>query len=558
MLQTLKIENFALIENLSVDFEKGLNILLGETGSGKSLIFKSLLFVLGAKVDRSTIRSGKDFVRVQALFSDLSQDAISFLSELGYQCDDQLLIVRMLSQDGKNQIRINGMMATTAILKELSPLLVDFYTQHESADMLNAKNHLTMLDKFAGEDVKKIKEELAGLLQQISLINKKIKALGGDENERARLSSLLKFQYDEIEQAGLEVGEDEKIRERLKVLNNSEKIFNVVSNCEMLLSDNPDSVLNQLQEISSQLGSLSGIEEASAFKERVDSTRYELEDIFEGLVSLKEQTTFDQREFDMLDQRNDLIKSLCRKYGGSIEAVIEFGQNAKQQLDLLEDGEFELEKLEKQKRDVLCKMQELADQLTTVRKQTALTVEKRVENELKELGMKSSTFEVEFDKLEQIGVNGQDDVKFNFSANAGQQARSLAKTASGGELSRFMLAIKNIFAQDGASSTLLFDEIDAGISGETGKIVGQKLKNITSFSQILCITHLPQVAAFGDNFINVSKTEIDGQTFSQANLLQGEEIAKAIARITGGNELSNIALSHAKEMLKSAKDYRPL
>lgn len=558
MLQTLKIENFALIENLSVDFEKGLNILLGETGSGKSLIFKSLLFVLGSKIDRSVIRSGKEFMRVQALFSDLNQETISFLTEAGYECEGELLIVRTLSQDGKNQIRINGMMATIAILKELSPLLVDFYTQHESVDMLNTKNHLTMLDKFAGEDVKKIKEELAGLLQQISLINKKIKALGGDENERARLSSLLKFQYDEIEQAGLEVGEDEKIRERLKVLNNSEKIFNVVSNCEMLLSDNPDSVLNQLQEISSQLGSLSGIEEASAFKERVDSTRYELEDIFEGLVALKEQTTFDQREFDMLDQRNDLIKSLCRKYGGTIEAVIEFGQNAKQQLDLLEDGEFELEKLEKQKRDVLCKMQELADQLTTVRKQTALTVEKRVENELKELGMKSSTFEVEFDKLEQIGVNGQDDVKFNFSANAGQQARSLAKTASGGELSRFMLAIKNIFAQDGASSTLLFDEIDAGISGETGKIVGQKLKNITSFSQILCITHLPQVAAFGDNFINVSKTEIDGQTFSQANLLQGEEIAKAIARITGGNELSNIALSHAKEMLKSAKDYRPL
>lgn len=331
------------------------------------------------------------------------------------------------------------------------------------------------------------------------------------------------------------------------------KIFNAVSNCEMLLSDNADSVSNQLQEVSAQLGSLSGIEEASAFKERVDSTRYELDDILDGLIELKDQTSFDQHEFDMLDQRSDVIKSLCRKYGGSIEKVLDFGQNAKQQLDLLEDGEFELEKLEKQKRDVLCKMQELADQLTTVRKQTALTVENRVENELKELGMKSSTFEVEFDKLEQIYANGQDDVKFNFSANAGQEVKSLAKTASGGELSRFMLAIKNIFAQNGAASTLLFDEIDAGISGETGKIVGQKLKNITKFSQVLCITHLPQVAAFGNNFINVSKTEKNGQTFSQAKILQGEEIVQAIARITGGNSLSDIAVSHAREMLKDAQ-----
>ena len=558
MLQTLKIENFALIENASIDFEKGLNILLGETGAGKSLIFKSLLFVLGAKMDRSIIRSGKDTVRVQALFSDLSQEVESLLSECGFECENELLIVRTLGQDGKGQIRVNGMIATTAMLKQLASVLVDFYTQHESVDMLNTKNHLTMLDKFAGEGVRKLKDDLSILLQQMNEINKKIKTLGGDEHERERLISLLKFQNDEIEQANLEIGEDEKIKDRLKVLNNSEKIFNAISSCEMLLSDNADSVANQLQEISSQLASLSSIDQISSFKERLDSVRYELDDILDGLVDMKDQTYFDQHEFDFLDQRSDLIKSLCRKYGGSIEKVLEFGHKAKQQLELLEDGEFELEKLELQKKSVLDQMKVVANKLSDLRKQTALIIEDKVEKELKQLGMKSSKFQVEFKLFEQISSNGQDDVKFNFSANAGQEVKSLAKTASGGELSRFMLAIKNIFAQNGATSTLLFDEIDAGISGETGKIVGQKLKNITKFSQVLCITHLPQVAAFGDNFINVSKTEKNGQTFSQAKILQGDEIVQAVAKITGGNNLSDIAISHAREMMKEAQSCLPL
>lgn len=558
MLQTLKIENFALIENASIDFEKGLNILLGETGAGKSLIFKSLLFVLGAKMDRSIIRSGKDTVRVQALFSDLSQEVESLLSECGFECENELLIVRTLGQDGKGQIRVNGMIATTAMLKQLASVLVDFYTQHESVDMLNTKNHLAMLDKFAGEGVRKLKDDLSILLQQMNEINKKIKTLGGDEHERERLISLLKFQNDEIEQANLEIGEDEKIKDRLKVLNNSEKIFNAISSCEMLLSDNADSVANQLQEISSQLASLSSIDQISSFKERLDSVRYELEDILDGLVDMKDQTYFDQHEFDFLDQRSDLIKSLCRKYGGSIEKVLEFGQKAKQQLELLEDGEFELEKLESQKKSLLDQMKVVANKLSDLRKQTALIIEDKVEKELKQLGMKSSKFQVEFKLFEQISSNGQDDVKFNFSANAGQEVKSLAKTASGGELSRFMLAIKNIFAQNGATSTLLFDEIDAGISGETGKIVGQKLKNITKFSQVFCITHLPQVAAFGDNFINVSKTEKNGQTFSQAKILQGDEIVQAVAKITGGNNLSDIAISHAREMMKEAQSCLPL
>lgn len=553
MLQTLKIENFALIENQTVEFKNGLNILLGETGSGKSLIFNSILFALGMKADKTYIRSGKKFMKVDALFVELSDELRQFLEDAGFDCEDELLLSRSLSEDGKNVIRVNGQIATTSMLKEIGQRLVDSFTQHESVSLLNVKNHLTMLDKFAGERVKPLKEEISSLLEQIAEINKKIKSLGGDESERERLISLLKYQYEEIEKAELRQGEDEEVKERLKVMASAEKIFEAVSASEALLSENPDSAINALQEVSNALSALSNIEVLSALKERLDSCRYELEDIVSALVDVRDETTFDEGEFNALDQRNDLIKNLCKKYGGSIEAVLEFASKAKEQLQMLDEGQELLEKLNAQKEKLVAQLEKVADKLTEARKAVAEEVEGKVEKELRELGMKSSKFTIQISPLKEIGQNGRDDVVFNFSANAGQEVKSLSKTASGGELSRFMLAVKNIFAENGLASTLLFDEIDAGISGETGKIVGQKLKNITKFCQVLCITHLPQVAVFGDNFVNVYKLEKDGQTFSETKILDLDEAVEAVAKMTGGANPTEIALNHAREMFKDAR-----
>lgn len=553
MLQTLKIENFALIENQTVEFKNGLNILLGETGSGKSLIFNSILFALGMKADKTYIRSGKKFMKVEALFVELSDELRQFLEEAGFDCEDELLLSRSLSEDGKNVIRVNGQIATTSMLKEIGQRLVDSFTQHERVSLLNVKNHLTMLDKFAGERVKPLKEEISSLLMQIAEINKKIKSLGGDESERERLISLLKYQYEEIEKAELRQGEDEEVKERLKVMASAEKIFEAVSASEALLSENPDSAINALQEVSNALSALSNIEVLSALKERLDSCRYELEDIVSALVDVRDETTFDEGEFNALDQRNDLIKNLCKKYGGSIEAVLEFASKAKEQLQMLDEGQELLEKLNAQKEKLVAQLEKVADKLTEARKAVAEEVEGKVEKELRELGMKSSKFTIQISPLKEIGQNGRDDVVFNFSANAGQEVKSLSKTASGGELSRFMLAVKNIFAENGLASTLLFDEIDAGISGETGKIVGQKLKNITKFCQVLCITHLPQVAVFGDNFVNVYKLEKDGQTFSETKILDLDEAVEAVAKMTGGANPTEIALNHAIEMFKDAR-----
>lgn len=553
MLQTLKIENFALIENQTVEFKNGLNILLGETGSGKSLIFNSILFALGMKADKTYIRSGKKFMKVDALFVELSDELRQFLEDAGFDCEDELLLSRSLSEDGKNVIRVNGQIATTSMLKEIGQRLVDSFTQHESVSLLNVKNHLTMLDKFAGERVKPLKEEISSLLEQIAEINKKIKSLGGDESERERLISLLKYQYEEIEKAELRQGEDEEVKERLKVMASAEKIFEAVSASEALLSENPDSAINALQEVSNALSALSSIEVLSALKERLDSCRYELEDIVSALVDVRDETTFDEGEFNALDQRNDLIKNLCKKYGGSIEAVLEFASKAKEQLQMLDEGQELLEKLNAQKEKLVAQLEKVAGKLTEARKAVAEEVEGKVEKELRELGMKSSKFTIQISPLKEIGQNGRDDVVFNFSANAGQEVKSLSKTASGGELSRFMLAVKNIFAENGLASTLLFDEIDAGISGETGKIVGQKLKNITKFCQVLCITHLPQVAVFGDNFVNVYKLEKDGQTFSETKILDLDEAVEAVAKMTGGANPTEIALNHAREMFKDAR-----
>lgn len=548
MLQTLKIENFALIENQTVEFKNGLNILLGETGAGKSLIFNSILFALGMKTDKTYIRSGKKFMKVEALFVELSEELCQYLEEAGYSYEGELLISRSLSEEGKNVIRVNGQIATTSMLKEIGQRLVDSFTQHESVSLLNVKNHLVMLDKFAGERVKPLKEEISSLLEQIAEINKKIKSLGGDESERERLVSLLKYQYEEIEKAELHQGEDEEIKERLKVMASAEKIFEAVSASEALLSENPDSVINTLQEVSNSLSALSNIEIFSSLRERLDSCRYEIEDINSALVDVRENTSFDEHEFNALDQRNDLIKSLCKKYGGSIEAVFEFAFKTKEKLQMLDEGQELLEKLNLQKEKLASELEQMAQKLTEIRKSVAKEVETKVEKELRDLGMRSSRFTIQISPLKDIGQNGRDDVVFNFSANAGQEVKSLSKTASGGELSRFMLAVKNIFAENGFSSTLLFDEIDAGISGETGKIVGQKLKNITKFCQVLCITHLPQVAVFGDNFVNVYKLEKNGQTFSEVKILDSSEAVEAVAKMIAGKNPTEIALNHAKEM----------
>lgn len=552
MLQTLFIKNVALISSLTIDFGRGLNILLGETGAGKSIIFDALNFVLGEKADKTLIRSGEDMMRVDAVFSSLNAQASAQLEELGFS-DEELALSRTYSLDGKSVIRVNGVPTSQSVLKEIGSILVNSYSQHESVDLLKVKNHLSMLDKFGGNDIKNLKDIVKEEYQALSEIEKKIKSLGGDDFEKERTKSLLAYQIKEIEDARLEVGEDKDLQERLQFLNNAEKIYQAISYCEQLLSDSADSCINELQQSSSFLSTVSGFENIDDCKSRLDSARLEIEDVYQTLLDIKGDAEFDEEEYERLDRRHDLIKSLIKKYGGSIEKTLDYLEQAKAQLDELDDSANLIAKLEQDKKELLAKLKNSADNLTETRQKVAQDISIKITKELHELGMKSSLFETKFKKLDEIGYNGQDDVEFVFSANKGQELKSLSKTASGGELSRFMLAVKNIFLSIGSAETLIFDEIDAGISGETGNIVGQKLHKITDFAQVICITHLPQVACYGDDFYYVSKKEDDKSTQTNVKHLEGDEVIAGIARLIAGDNISDIALSHAKEMVSLAR-----
>lgn len=548
MLQSLSIKNVALIKNIVIDFDKGLNILLGETGAGKSIIFDALNFVLGAKSDKTLIRSGEDSMRVDAVFTDLNDNCKSTLNEYGFEAEE-ILLSRVLSLDGKSTIRINGNLSTQTILKEIGKVLVDSYSQHESVELLKSKSHLVMLDKFGKSKIEKLKNEVKEKYNNYHNILSEIDRLGGDEYDREREISLLNYQISEIRDADLKMGEDEEIHDRLKFLNNAEKIYQSISMCEEYLDNSSSSCINSLQQVSNLLSSLSNFDVLSDCKNRIDSVRFEVEDIYQTLLDLKSKSEFDENEYERLDRRYDLIKNLEKKYGGSIENVLSYFEKINLRLDELNDSEQILIKLNSNKEKAFNELKEVSEKLSNERKIIAKEIETKILNELQELGMKSSKFEVVFTKLNDYTPNGEDGVEFVFSANKGQEVKSLAKTASGGELSRFMLAIKNIFAEIGSAQTLIFDEIDAGISGETGKIVGEKLKNITCFAQVICITHLPQVACYGNSFFYVSKYENDNETMTQIKRLEDEDIPYNIAKMIVGDNVSEIALSQAKEML---------
>ncbi len=548
MLQLLKIKNVALIKELEINFQQGFNVLLGSTGAGKSIIFDALNFVLGGKADKTLIRTGESMMKVEAVFSSLSSETCAYFVDAGLleEGENEMLLSRSLSEDGKSVIRINGSPATAQMLKECGSALADSYSQHESISLLKSKNHLAMLDKLGGNKMQEVKDYLIKEYEEYQSILKQIASLGGDEFERERTKSLLEYQIKEIEKAQLSVGEDEDIKQKIALMSSAEKIFDAVKTCEELLEGSAMSAISSVHEAGNALSALSNVEEIDRCRERLNSCKYELEDISDTLKDIRERTTFDQRELDCLDARQDLIKLLCKKYGGSVERVLQYSEKAKASLANLENSEFELERLNKLKSMQEDKCKTLCEKLSDFRKEIAHDTEKKLMSELKQLGMKNTTFVIEFTRLENFTANGFDGVEFAFSANIGQEVKALSKTASGGEMSRVMLAFKTIFASAGLAQTLIFDEIDTGISGEVGFIVGEKLSSLGE--QVLCITHLAQVACQGDAFLYVNKFTDNGATFTEIKELTGEDIDIALAKLISGEEVTESALRHIKEM----------
>lgn len=543
MLRVLSIKNLALIKSQEIEFDKGLNIILGETGAGKSLLFDALFFVLSIKTDKSLLRTGEESMRVDAEFSPLSEEVKAVLRELELE-DDELIISRTLHSDGRTSTKVNGSPCPQSIVKKLGTLLVDSLMQHESVEILKSKNHLSYLDKFckfSGE-----KEQLSSKLADLKELKSRVSALGGSEEERERRKDILLYHISEIEKADIKLGEDEELDEKIKLLESSEQIAEALGESSQLL-DGGNGVIRNLAVCERLVSKLSHIGELEKLSERMTSARIELDDIAGEIRELLSNAEADPLELERLNERKEKLKSLKRKFGGTIQSVLDSLQSMKNEYDELCDSEEQLAKLQKQIEEASAQIDAVCSQIHAKREEGARLVKSGLERELSDLGMKGVRFEVNF-ASKSPSADGADEVNFVFSANKGQELKELSKTASGGESSRIMLAMKNMFARSDDQKTMVFDEIDSGISGEVGNMMANKLKSISARDQVIAITHLPQVASAGDRFIKAEKFVENGSTFSKATVISGDEIISEIARIIGGKDLTSVMLENARQL----------
>lgn len=562
MLERLRLQNFALFVDQTVEFENGFNSLLGETGAGKSIIIDALSFVIGAKSDKIVIRNGESSTKVEAVFSDVSDGVEKILREAGIECDDCIVVSRTLNNAGKNDIRVNGNFVTLSFLKELGMGLINIFGQHENMALLNDKNHLSILDSFDAVSTAEQKDKIGVLLREYEDVEKKIDALGGDQASREREIDLLDYSINEIESANLTIGEDEELAKNISRSSCSEKIVSSINSAISALEMGAAfSVASSLKQSAKALLDVEKYDDKfGELSKRLDEARLEVEDIRETLEESRNASFFDERQLESMIEREQAIKKLKRKYGSTLEEVLQYLVGAKQKRDNLLNAEYEIAKLEKQKAEITLNLKNVCDKLTLLRKNMAEQIEKAVVLELKELGMKNTTFKVQITPKseefcrEKINSSGQDDVKFLFSANLGQAVKSLSKTISGGEMSRFMLAVKNVLRND--EGMLVFDEVDAGISGQIAIAVAQKLAKISKCNQILVISHLPQVSSMGDHFFKVTKNVIDNQTISTIKKIEGEEIVNAIAGMGFGEELTGNACEYAKDLLNKNEEFK--
>lgn len=562
MLEKLNIKNVALIKSLEINFQSGFNVILGETGAGKSIIIDSLNFALGSKADKTLIRAGEETMAVSALFVDVSNNVKSILRGFGLDESDEILLSRTYSQTGKGEARINGEIVAISMLKQIGEALVDSYGQNESIALLKQKNHLEILDLYKPKDEIQVKEEIQGLIQKLNELNLKIKKLGGDEASRERQIDLLSFQTNEIENANLQENEDEILEEKLKKLSNSEKIMEAISSAFELL-ENENGAIATLKQSLNNLRSVERYDDKiEILSQKLDEFIINIDELGEEIYSLSNDYDFNENELNQMIERRDVLDSLKRKYGGSLENVLKYLSEASEELEMLKNSKDILNSLENDKKKLLEVAAEKFNELGKIRRAHALEIEQKLSTALAEIGILKAQFKVNFfpivrsiEEVETFSLNCMEDVEFLFSANLGEELKPLAKTISGGEMNRFMLAFKNIIADINGPSTLIFDEIDSGISGKVATQVAEKIAKLSKTYQVLCISHLPQVASMGDCFFFVSKANDGERTQTSIKMLSNEEIAFQIALLTYGS-VDDKKLELTREMLALNKEIK--
>lgn len=559
MLCQLSIENIALIDKLSLELKDGLNILSGETGAGKSIIIDSLNFVLGERADKSLIRYGTDKASVEAVFEEYITPAVSsYLDDLGIETEDVLVIRRKMSIDGKNECRINGRISTLSTLKGLTELLVDIHGQHEHQSLLKSANHISLLDKLGEKNIEKLKTEVESDFKDYSSLKKEF-ARFGNSDERERKLDILTFQIDEIEKADVKDGEEDELLTARKRIRNMEKIISALEGAKNLLDGyDSQSVSASIKNSVSLLNTISSFDDdIQPIADRLDSCKVEITDISETLADMLERLDFDSRSADKIEERLEVVRSILRKYGGSFESLQKFYDEAKKEANILANAAERVEELEIEIGKAAKKLLESAKNLSLERRKVADKFEKDIMKELCDLGMSGSTFKVEMttkENVDDISANGMDSVEFMISPNVGEPLKPLAKIISGGEMSRFMLAFKNILAGVDDIGTMVFDEIDTGISGNISQVVSEKMCNISRARQVIAVTHMPSLAAMADNHYLISKSTENGKTLTHVDLLDDD--TDEVARLIGGNDYSIYAVPHAKEMKANAQRYK--
>ena len=551
MLSTLHIENIAVIEQAEIAFDSGFNVLTGETGAGKSIVIDAISAILGERASREMIRTGAQKAFVSAIFTDVPE--LPWFAENQVPYEPELGVSREIFADGKNSCRVSGKPVTVSTLRKLGVQLIQIHGQNDSQRLFDEATHIGYLDLFAHDGA--LLDAYRQAFEKTSNVQQEIRRLSMDESEKLRLVETLNFQIDEIERAGLQPGEEDELLERRKILQNAEKLTDAIESAVAALygdetSDgasamiaNAAHALEKVSRVSDEMRLLSG---------KLNDLMYTVQDLAEELRDQKDSLTYSADELEQLEERLDTIHKLKRKYGGSVEEVLAFCDSAKRQLDEVEFASDRIEQLRK-KLSVLQKtMQEKGEALSAARKEAANRLQAAISAELMQLDMPKIQFVCEFTK-QAPQENGIDTVRFLMSANVGESLRPLSKVASGGELARIMLAMKNVLAAEDSVGTMIFDEVDAGVSGRAAQKVAFKLWTVAKGRQVLCVTHLPQIAAMADTEFTVEKRVENGRTYTSVLRLDNAGRRQELARLTGGSMITETTLAGAAELLRLAE-----
>ena len=540
MISTLHIKNVGIIDDITIDLNEGLNILTGETGAGKTLIIDSLQIISGGRFSKEMIRKGEDFSYVEVSM---------YLPENGQEEEENVVVSREIYANGRNTCKINGRLVSVNELKNFMQDIIDIHGQHENQTLLDINSHIKYLDGIASKDISKSKEEYKTLYIKYNELKQEINKNFGDDKEKQRELDLLRYQVNEIEDAKLKIGEEEELENtRIKMMN-SEKISKNLSEASNQINE------TAIDSISIAIRAMEKIEEIdSKYQESLNSLKsiyYDIQELSRDIEGYNEDAYFDEEERDRVEERLDLIYTLKRKYGNSVEEILKYNEDIKSRIEKIENSEEYVQKLKKELKEIENKMEKIAKEMTRIRKEYSKILENKINKELTELEMPNARFQIDIKQEEKFGINGLDKVEFMISTNIGEDKKSLSKIASGGEMSRIMLAIKKVLADVDKVYTMVFDEIDTGISGIAANSVGEKLKAISKKHQVLCVTHLANIAAKGDYNYYISKEAKENRTKTSIKKLSEEEIIKEIARIASG-DINEITIEHAKNLRKIA------